>query len=47
MSYYKMLFFGGGGDIKNENKIKDENKASYIYVQSVCINSTPKMILGT
>ena len=42
-----MLFFGGGGDIKNENKIKDENKASYIYVQSVCINSTPKMILGT
>ena len=33
MSYNKTLFFGGGGDMKNENEIKDENEASYFYVQ--------------
>ena len=31
MSYNKTLFFGGG--MKNENEIKDENEASYFYVQ--------------
>ena len=32
MSYNKM-FFSEGGDMKNENKIKDENEASYFYVR--------------
>ena len=32
MSYNKMLF-SEGGDMKNENKIKDENEASYFYVR--------------
>ena len=32
MSYNKTLFLGGG-DMKNENEIKDENEASYFYVQ--------------
>ena len=27
-------FFGGAG-MKNENEIKDENEASYFYVQGV------------
>ena len=27
----KRFFFGGG--MKNENEIKDENEASYFYVQ--------------
>ena len=38
--FYFILFFGGregeeGGDMKNENEIKDENenKATYFYVQ--------------
>ena len=31
MSYNKTLFFGG--EMKNENKIKDKNEASYSYVQ--------------
>ena len=26
---------GGGGAMKNENEIKDENEASYFYVQGV------------
>ena len=34
---YKTLYFveggGRGGGMKNENKIKDENEASYFYVQ--------------
>ena len=34
MSYNKMLFFKGW-DMKNENEIKDKNKASYFYVQGV------------
>ena len=40
MSYSKTLFFeesGGGGGfrggMKNEKKIKDENRVSYFYVQ--------------
>ena len=33
MSYYKTLFFFWGGGMKNENEIKDENEASYFYVQ--------------
>ena len=33
MSYNKMLFFFGGGGGNNENKIKDENEASYFYVE--------------
>ena len=28
MSYNK-IFFLGGGDMKNENEIKDENEVSY------------------
>ena len=32
MSYNKTLFFFGG-KMKNENEIKDENEASYFYVQ--------------
>ena len=35
MSYNKTLFWGGGGDMNNENEIKDENEASYFYVQGV------------
>ena len=38
MSYNKTLFLGGAGgwgDMKNENKIKDGNEASYFYVQGV------------
>ena len=31
MSCNKTLFFGG--KMKNENEIKDENEASYFYVQ--------------
>ena len=31
MNYNKTLFFEG--HMKNENKIKDENEASYFYVQ--------------
>ena len=31
MSYNKILFFGG--KMKNENEIKDDNEASYSYVQ--------------
>ena len=36
MSYSKTLFFeerGGRGGMKNEKKIKDENRVSYFYVQ--------------
>ena len=34
MSYNKTFFFlGGGWGIKNENDIKDENEASYFYIQ--------------
>ena len=33
MSYNKTLCFGRGVGIKNKNKIKDENEASYFYVQ--------------
>ena len=35
MSYNKTLFWGDGGEgrMKNENEIKDENEASYFYVQ--------------
>ena len=29
MSYNKIFFGGGGGDMKNKNEIKDENEASY------------------
>ena len=29
----KLFFFGGGWGIKNENDIKDENEASYFYIQ--------------
>ena len=32
MSYNKTLF-SEEGDMKNENKIKDENEASYFYVR--------------
>ena len=39
MSYNKKIFFGRGGGrrggMKNENEIKDENEASYFYVQGV------------
>ena len=35
MSYSKTLFFGGHGGMKNEKKIKDENRVSYFYVQVV------------
>ena len=39
MSCKKMLFFGGGGggrggNMKNENEIKDESEVSYYYAQS-------------
>ena len=34
MSCKKMLFLGGGGNMKNENEIKDESEASYYYAQS-------------
>ena len=30
----KCFFLGGGGNMKNENQIKDENEASYYYAQS-------------
>ena len=43
MSYNKTLFFWGGG-MKNKNEIKDENEASYFYVQGAC-NSTPRCLL--
>ena len=35
MSYNKTFFFEGKrtGGMKNENEIKDENEASYFYVQ--------------
>ena len=33
MSYNKTFFFWGGAGIKNENEIKDENEASFFYVQ--------------
>ena len=36
MSYSKTLFFRGGwggAGMKNENEIRDENEASYSYVQ--------------
>ena len=35
MSYSKTLFFEGrgGGGMKNEKKIKDENRVTYFYVQ--------------
>ena len=33
MSYKTLYFVEGGGVMKNENKIKDENEASYFYVQ--------------
>ena len=34
MSYSKTLFFEErGGGMKNEKKIKDENRVSYFYVQ--------------
>ena len=42
MSYNKMLFFGGGGGVKNKNEIKDENEASYFYVHD---SSTPRCVL--
>ena len=34
MSYNKMPFLGWG-DMKNQDEIKDENEASYFYVQGV------------
>ena len=40
MSYNKTLFFGG--EMKNENEIKDENEVSF-FMSKVHNSSAPKM----
>ena len=32
---FLFFFWGEGGGMKNESEIKDENEASYFYVQGV------------